>query len=126
MAESWLSFPKSRQAGEVGFGSDKTPEDLAVIVRVERPDWVVDELAIDVWGDRVVTSAIEEQAVTTQEIGKNVGDTANGSADISRSIQSVAGLAQQSDQHIAEAVGLVERLGNVNAELERVMGQFRY
>jgi len=73
-----------------------------------------------------IASAIEEQAVTTQEIGKNVNDTASGSVDISRSIQSVANLAQQSDQQIGEAVGLVERLGSVNAELERVMGQFRY
>jgi methyl-accepting chemotaxis protein len=73
-----------------------------------------------------IASAVEEQTVTTREIGRNVGEAAAGAAEIARNIMGVAEAARNTSQgahHTEHAAGELSRMA---ANLRELVGQFRY
>jgi methyl-accepting chemotaxis protein len=72
-----------------------------------------------------IASAVEEQSVTTREIGLSGADAARGSAEIAQNITSVA----QASQHAAEGAGNTQKaaqeLARMATELQRLVEQFQ-
>jgi methyl-accepting chemotaxis protein len=72
----------------------------------------------------VVAASVEEQAVTTRDIGRSLTEAATGSVDIARSITGVAETAQGTAQGSAETQRAATQLARLSAELMAVVGQF--
>jgi len=73
----------------------------------------------------VISAAVEEQAATTREIGRAVGEAAVGSNEIARNITGVAETAQGTTQGAGETNREAEALAGVAAELLVLVDQFR-
>ena len=73
----------------------------------------------------VVAAAVEEQAATTSEIGRSVGEAASGSDDIARNITGVAEAAQSTTQGAAETHRSAEELARLAGELLALVGKFQ-
>jgi methyl-accepting chemotaxis protein len=73
-----------------------------------------------------IASAVEEQTATANEIGRNVAEAAQGSADIARNITAVAQAAQSTNDGAANTQKAGEALARMAAELQQLVGRFRY
>ncbi len=73
----------------------------------------------------VVAAAVEEQAATTSEIGRSVGEAASGSDDIARNITGVAETARSTTQGAAETHRSAEELARLAGELLALVGKFQ-
>ncbi len=72
-----------------------------------------------------IASAMEEQTVTTREIGRNVAEAAGGTAEIARNIVGVAEAARQTSQGAQQTRKSADQLTRLAGELAGVVGQFR-
>ncbi|GAB1695008.1 methyl-accepting chemotaxis protein [Krasilnikovia sp. M28-CT-15] len=72
-----------------------------------------------------IASAVEEQTATTSEIGRNVGEAATGTTNITETIAGVAEVAQNTTVGVSEANRTAEELSRLASELHRLVGQFR-
>ena len=72
-----------------------------------------------------IASAIEEQSVTTSEIGRNVSEASKGSAEISRSISGMAEATSGSSSAAASAQSASEQLFVMAADLRKLVGAFK-
>ena len=73
-----------------------------------------------------IASAVEEQTATTNEIRQNVADAARASADITRSVTGVADAARMTASGVEETRSAASELAKMAAELEQIVGRFRY
>ncbi|HXE57019.1 MAG TPA: methyl-accepting chemotaxis protein, partial [Gemmatimonadales bacterium] len=73
-----------------------------------------------------IASAVEEQTVTTNEIGRNVTEAAQGSGEISRNIGGVAQAAQSTTEGAANSQQAAAGLARMAAELQELVNGFRY
>jgi methyl-accepting chemotaxis protein len=73
-----------------------------------------------------IASAIEEQSATTNEIGRNLAEAAKGSTDISRNIGGVAEAARATAAGAGDTLKSAESLEKMAADLQVLVGQFRY
>ena len=73
-----------------------------------------------------IASAVEEQAATTAEIGRNVSETSQGSAEIAQNISSVATAAEQTSSGVAETQRAAVSLGQMATDLQTLVQRFRY
>ncbi len=73
-----------------------------------------------------IASAIEEQAATTNEISRNVGEAARGAADIAQNISGVAAAAETTTTAAGNTQQSSAELSRMAAELQRLLGQFRF
>ena len=73
----------------------------------------------------VVAAAVEEQAATTSEIGRSVGEAASGSDDIARNITGVAETARGTTQGAAETHRSAEELARLAGDLLALVGKFQ-
>jgi len=73
-----------------------------------------------------IASAVEEQSVTTAEIGQNVSEAARGSANIADNIGVVVEAAASSDDQVAVALEASKRLADAASELESLVERFTY
>ena len=73
-----------------------------------------------------IASAVEEQAVTTSEIGRNVSEAATGSTDIAQNIAGVATAAQDTTSGASNAQQAISELARMASDLEQLIGQFSY
>ena len=73
----------------------------------------------------VIAASVEEQAITTRDISRTVGEAATGSAEIARNITGVAEVARNTTAGAAECQRAAEGLARLAAELLMVIGQFR-
>jgi methyl-accepting chemotaxis protein len=73
-----------------------------------------------------VASAVEEQSVTTNEIGRNVSDAALGSGEIARNIAGVASSAEQATSGAASTQRAANDLNRLAGELQEVLATMRY
>jgi methyl-accepting chemotaxis protein len=73
----------------------------------------------------VVAAAVEEQAATTSEIGRSVGEAATGSDDIARNITGVAEAARSTTQGAAETHRSAEELARLAGALLALVGKFQ-
>lgn len=73
----------------------------------------------------VVASAVDEQAITTKEIGHSISDAATGSSDIARNIVGVADAAIGTSRGAAATAQSADELARLAAELLSVVRQFQ-
>jgi methyl-accepting chemotaxis protein len=71
-----------------------------------------------------IASAVEEQTVTTNEIGRSVTEAASGVADIARNISSVAAAAQDTTRGVHETRKASLELSRMAAELQTNVSRF--
>jgi len=72
-----------------------------------------------------IAGAVEEQAVTTSEISRNVNEAALGSADIAKNIASVSEVAGSSTQAAASTAAAAGELARLASDLNEVVSQFK-
>ena len=70
-----------------------------------------------------IASAVEEQTVTTNEIGRNVAEAAKGSGEIAKNIAGVATAAQDT-RGAADTQNAAQALSVMAAELQNLVGRF--
>jgi methyl-accepting chemotaxis protein len=73
-----------------------------------------------------IASAVEEQSATTSEISRNLAEAAKGSADINHNIAGVAEAAKSTASGAAETQKSAHALERMAAELQSLVGQFKY
>jgi methyl-accepting chemotaxis protein len=73
----------------------------------------------------MIASAVEEQAVTTHEIARSVGEAAAGSSNIAGSITEVADTAQETRSGAIETHRSAEELARMASELLALTHQFQ-
>jgi methyl-accepting chemotaxis protein len=73
-----------------------------------------------------IASAVEEQTATTNEMTRSVSDAATGSADIATTIGGVADASTVTNNGLAEARRATADLAGMSADLQTLVGSFRY
>jgi methyl-accepting chemotaxis protein len=71
-----------------------------------------------------IASAVEQQSVTTDEIGRSIEEAATGTTEIARSITEVADAAGSTRQSTTETQGSAEELAKMAAELNQLVSQY--
>jgi methyl-accepting chemotaxis protein len=72
-----------------------------------------------------IASAVEEQTVTTNEIGRNVAEAARGTAAIARNISGVAQAAQNTTQGASDSQKASSSLAAMASQLQAIVGRFK-
>ncbi len=72
----------------------------------------------------VIAAAVEEQAVTTNEIGRSVTEAATGAGEIARNITGVAETARGTTQGATETHRAAEELSRLASDLIGLVGRF--
>jgi methyl-accepting chemotaxis protein len=73
-----------------------------------------------------IASAVEEQTATTNEIGRNITQAAKGSSEIAASISGVAQATGGTSKGANDARSAAKDLVRTAAELQKLLGQFKY
>ncbi len=73
-----------------------------------------------------IASAVEDQAVTTNRIGRSVGEAAKGTGDITKNIGGVAVAAQHTTRGAGDTRTAAESLSRMAAELQALVSRFRF
>ena len=71
-----------------------------------------------------ISTAVEEQTATTNEISRNVAEAARGSADIAQNITAVAQAAQRTTEGAGNTQRSAVDLARMAAELQDLVGRF--
>jgi methyl-accepting chemotaxis protein len=71
-----------------------------------------------------IAAAVEEQSVTTNEIGRNITEVASGAADIAYSITGAAAAAQEAAHGAGQTQESAEHLASVSVTLRELVNQF--
>jgi methyl-accepting chemotaxis protein len=74
----------------------------------------------------VIAAAVEEQTATTNEIGRNVAQAAQGTTEIARNISGVATAARNTSSGAAEMQQSVATLTRVSNQLEELVANFAH
>jgi len=72
-----------------------------------------------------IAGAVEEQAATTNEIGRNVAEAAKGSSEIAQNITGVAEAAQSTTQGASQTQTAAAELAKLASELQGLVQQFK-
>ena len=92
------------------------------------PSWPIERIGETI--DRIneisttIASAVEEQSVTTTEIGRSVEEAAHGTNDIAHAITEVATAADSTRQSTTETRTSTEELSRMADDLNELVGQF--
>jgi len=73
-----------------------------------------------------IASAVEEQAATTNEIGRNVDEAARATGSIATNIGGVAQAAGGTKQGAGDASGAASEMAGLAQELKQVLARFRF
>jgi methyl-accepting chemotaxis protein len=74
-----------------------------------------------------IASAVEEQNVTTAEIGRNMGEAYRGCAEIAQLVnERVAASAQETVVRVETVQQTAEQLAQMAVRLQQLVGQFKY
>ncbi len=73
-----------------------------------------------------IASAVEEQTVTTNEIGRNVHEAAKGTGDIANNISGVAVAAQNTTRGAADTQKAALALSGMAAQLQNLVARFTF
>ena len=71
-----------------------------------------------------IAAAVEQQTATTNEMGRNVAEAANGSAEITNNISGVATAAQSTSAGAADAQRSALALGDMATQLRSLVSKF--
>ena len=73
-----------------------------------------------------IAAAVEEQTVTTNEISRNATEAAGGTVQIAHNISGVATAAQDTTKGAADTQTAARALSEMAAELQNLVGRFRF
>jgi len=73
-----------------------------------------------------IASAVEEQTVTTNEIGRNVTEAAKGTGEIAQNITEVAQVAKDTSQGAQDTQKAAQALTEMSAELQGMISKFTF
>jgi methyl-accepting chemotaxis protein len=73
-----------------------------------------------------ISSAVEEQTATTNEMNRNVGEAASGADEIAANITGVAAAAGVTAESVTEAQNEAADLARMSGELQTLVSRFRY
>jgi methyl-accepting chemotaxis protein len=73
-----------------------------------------------------IAAAVEEQTVTTNEIGRSVTEAAKGVGDIAKNIGGVAEAARNTTQGAGETLKAAQELSQMAARLQALVSEFRF
>jgi len=73
-----------------------------------------------------IATAVEEQSATANEMTRNISEGARGSGEITKNISAVAHAAQSTSLGARELQKATQDLGKMSAELQEIVGQFKY
>jgi methyl-accepting chemotaxis protein len=102
--------------------TDIQDESTAAVAAIEKISEVIE--TINGYAATIAT-AVEEQTVTTGEIGRNVTQAATGSSDIARNITDVAGAAQATSVGVGQSRSAARELSKMSADLRALVSQFQ-
>jgi uncharacterized phage infection (PIP) family protein YhgE len=72
----------------------------------------------------IIASAVEEQAATTNEIGRTVSEAASGSTEIARNVDSVSTVSRNTTEGAANSQKAANELARMAGELQQLVGRF--
>jgi len=72
-----------------------------------------------------IAAAVEEQATTTNEIGRNIGEASRGVTEITQNISGVAMTAQDTTQGANDGMEGAKKLSEMAAELQQLVGRYK-
>ena len=73
-----------------------------------------------------IASAVEEQTTTTKEMTNSVTNAASGSSEIAANLAGVTVAAASTSRGVTESEAAAVDLARMSADLQRLVGQFRY
>ncbi len=73
-----------------------------------------------------IASAVEEQSVTTNEIGRNAAEAARGSSEIAMNISAVAQAVQGTTTSASQTRKAALELASMASALQKLVGRFRF
>ena len=73
-----------------------------------------------------IAAAVEEQSATTTEINRNVSEVATGSQQIADNVAGVADIAAATTLDATTTRQSAQGLGDLAADLNHLVGSFRY
>ena len=73
-----------------------------------------------------IASAVQQQAATTAEIGRNATEAAAGSNQIAANVVRVASAAAQTTEGASNSRGAASELSRMAGDLEQLVGEFNY
>jgi methyl-accepting chemotaxis protein len=73
-----------------------------------------------------IASAVEQQAATTNEMGRNVAESADGSGEIAHNITTVARVAQDTASGASQTMSAATELARMAAELKQLVSRFSF
>jgi methyl-accepting chemotaxis protein len=73
-----------------------------------------------------IASAVEEQAATTTEIGRNISEASTGSSEIAQNITGVAQTAKGAASGAVDGQRAAEELSRMASQLEKLVTRFKY
>ncbi len=71
-----------------------------------------------------IATAVEEQSVTTSEMGRNLTEAAQGTSEIAQNISGVASTARSTAEGASHSQRAASELARMAAELQRLVSQF--
>jgi methyl-accepting chemotaxis protein len=71
-----------------------------------------------------IATAVEQQSATTNEMSRNIGEAAGGSASIVENIAGVSHAAENTTQGASESLQTAQRLSLMSVELSDLVGRF--
>jgi methyl-accepting chemotaxis protein len=119
---------------ELAQETARATDDIAARVQIIQADTAsavgaIDEIAAIIGRisdyQNVIAASVEEQAVTTNELGRNVGGAAGASSVIAENIVGVAGAAQLTAQGATRSQESAVALAAMAAELRSMVASFR-
>ena len=73
-----------------------------------------------------IATAVEQQSATTNEMGRNVAESAQGSGEIARNITTVAQVAQSTASGASQTQTAAAELARMAAELKQLVSKFSF
>jgi methyl-accepting chemotaxis protein len=119
-----LAKQTAKATGEIGQKIEAIQADAKGAVKaIEAIGAIIDQIN-DI--SNSIASAVEEQTVTTNEIGRSVTDAAKGVEDIARNISGVAVAAKNTTQGANDTHKASQELSEMSARLHAVVSKFTF
>jgi methyl-accepting chemotaxis protein len=97
-----------------------TQRAVDAIVRISESIGRINEISV------TISSAVEEQAVTTQEITRNMTEAAAGTSDVVRNISAVADASKESSNQASSVLDASKRLTELSASLGGLVSAYQH
>ena len=118
-----LARQTSRATGEISQSIDNIQKDVkGAIDSIGTISEIINKIN-DI--SSIIASAVEEQAATTNEIGRTVSEAASGSSEIAKNVDSVSVVSRNTNEGAARSQQSAAQLAQMAAELQNLVSRFK-